>query len=116
MGSSRRFWLPPELEYHRSLNHAEGWQLVVARRGDDWVILLTDGAGFVTDDVAILGAANDFSYLHDCGDDITPALVRAGECSGGATSAPAVRAWIPRGGKLVESDQDEVLCLCEQPL
>ncbi len=107
--------LPPELTYHRSLNHAEGWHLVVARRGDDWVILLTDGAGVVTDDVAILGTANDFRYLHDCGGDVTPALVRAGACAGGATTVPATRAWVPTGGKLVEGDPDEIVCVCEQP-
>lgn len=108
--------LPPEMKYHRSLSHAEGWHLVVARRGDDWVILLTDGGGVVTDDVAIVGAASDFSYLHDCGGDVIPALVRADECAGGATTVPATRAWVPRDGKLVKSEQDQILCFCEQPL
>ena len=108
--------LPPELTFHRSLIHAEGWQLVVARRGDDWVILLTDEGGVVTDDIVVVGAASDVNVLLDCGDDVTPSLVRSDACASGVTTAPAVRAWVPSGGKLVEREPDQVQCFCDLPM
>jgi hypothetical protein len=110
------FRLPPDLKPHGSLLHADGWQLVFAQRGADWVILLTDSAGVVTDDVAIVGKVGEFTFLNDCGDEVIPALVETSACAGGATSVQATRAWIPQGGKLVESDQEKIVCSCDLPM
>ena len=104
--------LPDELNRTWSLHHADGWRLVVARREDDLVILLTDQEGTVTDDVTIQGSAERYQIVHDCGEDVTPSLILASECEGGASSATARLAWHPRRGSLVAAE-GEIECHCD---
>lgn len=104
--------LPDELHRTWSLHHADGWRLIVARREDDLVILLTDQEGTVTDDVAIQGSAERYQIVHDCGEDVTPSLILASDCEGGASSATARQAWHPRQGSLVAAE-GEIECHCD---
>ena len=106
--------LPDGMKRRWSLNHADGWQLVVAERSDDLVVLITDSAGVVTDGVTIKGRAQSHRVLHECGDDVIPSLILRDDCANGALSAIAVRAWYPRRGKLIEAQQP-VQCFCETP-
>jgi hypothetical protein len=104
--------LPRELSRTWSLHHADGWRLVVARREDDLVILLTDQEGTVTDDVTIEGSAERYQLVHDCGEDVTPSLILAVDCEAGASSATARQAWHPRQGSLVAAE-GEIECHCD---
>jgi hypothetical protein len=104
--------LPEGMTRVSSLNHAEGWRLVVAQEDDDLLLFMTDSDGVVSDDLTVEGAALRYQVLHGCGDDVVPSLVLLSGCSGGATSAVAVRAWYPRAGKLVSADT-AVTCFCE---
>lgn len=104
--------LPDGMTRRWSLDHADGWRLVVAQRDDDLVVLLTDEDGVVTDDVSLEGAAPDHRIVHGCGDDVVPSLVPRDACGEGAGATVAVRAWRPRGGELV-AIHDQVRCFCD---
>ncbi len=106
--------LPDGMKRRWSLEHADGWRLVVAEDGDDLVVLMTDSVGLVTDDVTIEGVASSHRILHDCGDDVVPSLVSNDDCANDAQSAVALRAWYPRGDKLVAA-KDQIRCFCPIP-
>ncbi len=106
--------LPDGMKRRWSLDHADGWRLVVAEDGEDLVVLMTDREGVVTDDVTIQGAAPSHRILHDCGDDVVPSLVSNDDCANDAQSAVALRAWYPRGSKLVAA-QEQIRCFCPIP-
>jgi hypothetical protein len=67
--------------------------LVIARRGDALVLLVTDDAGVITDDLAIPGVADGHVVVPGCAEEAFLGLVAKADCPTAQGTATARAAW-----------------------
>ncbi len=110
----KRVKLPAELELLSALHYASGARVVIARRVDDLLLLLTDDRGVVTDQVDLPGAARTKHLSPDCDQGDAEVLIGLVPATAGPGVGPAERAWNERGGKFVEVE-GKVECFGPDP-